>query len=502
MALCRADSSTTDTEKSATVGGVDTPQSDVSPQVLIDQELVAKDERANPPPVYYDPAEPHDLAKRTCITEPDDTAPVDSIAPASPGVKESSAEARGPEIAKETAPVPVVPPGSIVPELPHHPGFVGQFINTPKPRGLATSVALYYCGWFSTATVAVLAVRDEEWTLFIVNVCALFLPGIVHSVNMFFVLAIVKKDMDKNEKRKEALLTVLNLNKIMEVRRFFNGTPPIWSLLFKSRLVQLTSNTLPAMTINIMSLVSGSLEPGFTRNFLFFNTMFGLCLASLSAKLVHTCNGPPGNMQKYRYWDVETRPYFHVFIMLVIDFCQIYYRLVGLALVAVFAGVWHEVLLIILMSFVTGAFAKVGLQVVPAYVGVENLMSAITGFENVIYDYPWLEPVPVYSFYIEVSYLFRLLQVIVGSVIISAHWEERHYFDETMFYVFFGSCASCTALYLLVYPFYVFYLMKDRVAASYEKRDEFISTMLKKKFDRDSGNRLQRGKSFSDRTFA
>ena len=55
-------------------------------------------------------------------------------------------------------------------------------------------------------------------------------------------------------------------------------------------------------------------------------------------------------MQKYRFWDIEGRPYSSVFFMLVIDFSQIYYRLVMFALVAAFAGPVFEVALALGMS--------------------------------------------------------------------------------------------------------------------------------------------------------
>lgn len=369
------------------------------------------------------------------------------------------------------------------------PAGLDQFVNPPDASALARGVFLYYCSLASNMVVVILAVLDENWVLFIVNLCAVILPGIMHAMNMFFVLSIVKPDMDKIQKRREAILTVFNLNKIVEVYRYMHGTPPIWSLLFKARLGALTFCALPSSTINIVNLVSG-LEPGYMRTFLIFNTCLNLIFASLSARLVHSCHGPPGNMQKYRYWDIAGQPYMSVFFMLIIDFSQIYYRLVMLGLVCVFAGPVYEAALAVAMSAGIGAFARVGLQVVPAYDGVEKLMSSITAFENAIFDYPWLEPVPVYSFYIEVSYFFRIIQMIFGGVIIAGRWEKRLTFDPAMFQLFMLSGGFAAATYMLVYPFYVFYLVRDRVAASYEKRDEFMSTMLKKRFDRQTSRRF------------
>lgn len=337
--------------------------------------------------------------------------------------------------------------------------------------------------------VVILAALDENWVLFVVNLGAVVLPGVMHAMNMYFVLSIVKKDMDASTKRREAILTIFNVNKIMEVHRYFRGTPPIWSLLFKARLGGLTFCSLPSTTVNILNLVSG-LEHGYTRTFLIYSTCLNLMFASLSARLVHSCHGPPGNMQKYRFWDVERSPYISVFFMLVIDFSQIYYRLVMLGLVAVFAGPAYEMALAVAMSAGIGAFARVGLNVVTAYEGVEKLMSSITALENVIFDYPWLEPVPVYSFYIEVSYFFRTIQLIFAGVIIVGRWEKRHTFDQNMFYLFAGTGGAAALTYLTAYPFYVYFLVRDRAAASYEKRDEFMSTMLKKRFDRKSSKRF------------
>merc|ERR1719491_1378308 len=96
--------------------------------------------------------------------------------------------------------------------------------------------------------------------------------------------------------------------------------------------------------------------------------------------------------------------------MLLIDFAQVLYRGILFACVGAIVGLPHLLLVILCYACACSALTFVGLSLIQSYDGFATLMSMITGIEDVLYDYTWLEPVPVYSFYIQVSFFLRVLQ--------------------------------------------------------------------------------------------
>ena len=93
--------------------------------------------------------------------------------------------------------------------------------------------------------------------------------------------------------------------------------------------------------------------------------------------------------------------------MLIIDYSQVFYRGILFSMVGAIIGIPHMTLIILCYACAVSALTYSGLSLLQAYDGFATLMSFITGVEDVLYDYTWLEPVPVYSFYISVSYFLH-----------------------------------------------------------------------------------------------
>eukprot|EP00927_Polykrikos_kofoidii_P084358 TRINITY_DN8867_c0_g1_i7.p1 TRINITY_DN8867_c0_g1~~TRINITY_DN8867_c0_g1_i7.p1 ORF type:complete len:468 (+),score=38.42 TRINITY_DN8867_c0_g1_i7:109-1512(+) len=368
---------------------------------------------------------------------------------------------------------------------------VKRFVEVPSPRALFFGLFPHYIGMAANSGTLITAIINNRWVLTFVTLGVLIIPGLMHAINMFFVSSIVKPDMPVHEKRREALLSSLNLNRIVEVRSYRAGSEPIWSLLFKDRLGSLTLSKLPSFTINLAELLSDSVPAGFGRVFLQCNTIAQLFFASTSMYTLHTCCGPPGNMQKYRFWNVEENLFLNVIMSQAIDISQVWYRLVMLGFLGAFGGFHLMLAVVIAYSCVTAVLVRVGLSVVPAYGfrKTATVMSLITGLENVLFDYPWLEPVPVYSFYIEACFALRSLQAGICALAIFINWEVGQEWNDFAFYLFGGSGAFMAVVYFTIYPLYVFYLVGDRAMESYEKRDDFISTKLS---ERSSAMRICR----------
>jgi hypothetical protein len=149
--------------------------------------------------------------------------------------------------------------------------------------------------------------------------------------------------------------------------------------------------------------------------------------------------------------------------------------------VVAFAGVLPGVLLLVAMAVVTALFVRFGFSYIKAYQGKVSLMSLVTGLECAVYDYCWLEPVPVYSFYVESCYFLRLVQLGCAAWMIGENWEVKKELDPTYFHVFWWSGIGAAGVYFLAYPYYVFFVCADRVAIARAKRDAFIGDEMKNK---------------------
>lgn len=358
-----------------------------------------------------------------------------------------------------------------------------QYTHAPTKLSFATAVVVHYSGMAVNTYICLDALANGMMSLFLVTLCALVLPGLHHSVNIYLLMSVVQSDISHGTRRREALFTALNLNRALEAHRFWLGKAPTWTLHVKDRLGHLTVGVLPAVTINITSLLKGTLAPGFSRNLIIGNTVRLMMDAGFQTRLAHSCCGPPTNMQKYRFWNADAHPVLHVFIVGLLDFSQVGYRLILFALVSNFAGFSQFIAIVVIYSIVCAGYAQVGWSVVPAFRGHETLMSCITGIETVLYDYTWLEPVPVYSFYIEVHFRLRVVQALVGLWLVAAGWNRHVEFEEDVLSIVVGSGVVLATIYFALYPIYVFIMMKDQVREVFEKRDEFISQMFHRRFE-------------------
>ncbi|CAD7927424.1 unnamed protein product [Amoebophrya sp. A120] len=370
-----------------------------------------------------------------------------------------------------------------------------HFAEPPSAQSFAFNVFEHYVEMSAAIAVAIDAYLSDMHSLLFVTLFGLILPPLCHAINTYFVLSIVKNEMPEREKLYESFFAALNLNRLREARRFLKGQAPIWSLHFKDRLGNLTLCAIPSCIISLSTLMRNVGD--FNRGLVVFELIFVFVMSATQVQVVHTCHGPPGNMQKYRVWGIKTgedslpsdgagKLLCHALSAFLIDVSQVAYRLLLLTLLTVFCGWSATVAVLGVYAIVTTLLVRIGLSLVPAYLGYVDIMSCITGLETALYDYCWLEPVPVYSFYSEAHFPLRALQAMVMVWLIHLNWTDAAVadLDEDVLGLTVGLAAVFSALYFALYPVYMYGVNRHRWRESKTRRDEFLATMYKKRVER------------------
>jgi len=363
------------------------------------------------------------------------------------------------------------------------------FTQPPGALAFMVDVLFFYMRNLLNIVVAIQAVVSQRHSLALTLMFGVVCPGLMHSVNMYYIMLVISPDVSVRTRFFEATLAAFNLNRGVEARRYLKGKAPTMGLVIKDKLGNLTFGAVPAISASLQELMKGTVQPGTDRKLLIFQACMGTLAAGFSMKLLHTISGPPSRMEKYRFWDVDSRPVLHISMVQLIDMSQIVYRITLFALVGAFVGVELEIAMVLGYAAVSSCFFKMGLSLMPAYDNSSNLMSLISGLENAVYDYAWLERVPVYSFYAEASFHLRMIQMGIAAGIIYANWENHVDFDHTVLWMTLGVCVFFATTYVVTYVHYVFYLMRHRVAMSGELRDEFVGNMFLKRQQRRQDRR-------------
>lgn len=369
----------------------------------------------------------------------------------------------------------------------------GYFVEPPSAQSFALDVFQHYVEILVSIAVAIDAYLNDMTMLWCVTLLGLILPPLCHAINMYFVLSIVRGEMSECEKLWESFFAALNLNRLLEARRFLKkDQAPIWSLHFKDRLGNLTLYAIPACVISLSTLMRNVGD--FNRGLVVFELAYVFVMSATQVRVVHTCHGPPGNMQKYRVWGITAgdpldgagKLICHAGLAFLIEVSQVTYRLLLFTLLTVFCG-WSITFAVIgVYAIVATLLVRIGLSLVPAYVGYADIMSCITGLETALYDYCWLEPVPVYSFYSETHFPLRAVQGSVMVWLIHSNWTDAVVadLDEALLGLTTGLAAVFSALYFTAYPIYMYGVNRRRWLESQIRKDEFLGTMYKKRVDR------------------